>query len=570
MNENITTGLKISEMIDEINLTLQAQVPILSDDLNKKITLEKIINELDFIKVTSDLLSKDKTLATSAFASNILYTSIQTIQNDLMNLNLNIVEIESNISNIISILNDVDSFQADWNNDDPNSRSYIRNKPDVIIGPQGPQGIQGLQGLQGVAGRDGIDGKDGIDGAPGLPGENGKTTYFHIKYSVNPTGNPMTNIPSKYIGTVVTESPYPPSDYTVYKWFDWKGAQGADGQQGIPGESGVDGKTSYLHIKFGTGYDEVTGIMKFTTNNGEDPGDWMGTYVDFNILDSMDPTKYTWVYTKGTAGDQGPMTVFMGNYDSATTYTGGINLRHIVRYNAGNGTHYYITLKTAGNFSNIPPSNTTKWALFEAEFKSIATEFLFAEGANIAGWVFSLDANNNEYLRSQSQHNGIPNIVLNGAGGEITVNGSNEYTTSLATSTYGIDSGSFVEAGLYSTIGANNSSKFTHGDMDMRTGGAIGSGEDFTKIHLGTLRERSWHGAGANTYIPGIHYESFRNNKYANFSAGTIGDTGGGIVWNGGTPGGLAVCLNGLPTSDTNIFQGQVYVTADGTLKIKL
>lgn len=71
-------------------------------------------------------------------------------------------------------------------------------------GEQGIQGIQGIQGLQGERGEQGIQGNQGEQGVPGIPG---KTTYFHIKYSANANGNPISETPSTYIGTYVDYDP---------------------------------------------------------------------------------------------------------------------------------------------------------------------------------------------------------------------------------------------------------------------------------------------------------------------------------------------------------------------------
>ena len=150
---------------------------------------------------------------------------------------------------------------------------------------QGPQGPQGEQGIPGEAGKD------------GAPGHDGKTTYFHIKYSSNENGNPMTETPNLYIGTYVdfTEADSDdPSDYT------WSRFQGYDGEQGIPGTNGVDGKTSYLHIKYSD-----DGGKTFTANNGETPGAWIGVMTDTNADDSTDPSEYTWSKIKGDKGDKG-------------------------------------------------------------------------------------------------------------------------------------------------------------------------------------------------------------------------------------------------------------------------
>lgn len=161
-------------------------------------------------------------------------------------------------------------------------------------GEQGIQGIQGIQGLQGERGEQGIQGNQGEQGVPGIPG---KTTYFHIKYSANANGNPISEAPSTYIGTYVDYDPNDSTDYTAYTWSRFEGMQG---EQGIPGNNGIDGKTYYLHIKYSD-----DGGKTFTANKGETPGAYIGVYTDTNDKDSELVTKYTWSKIKGEKGDKG-------------------------------------------------------------------------------------------------------------------------------------------------------------------------------------------------------------------------------------------------------------------------
>ena len=143
----------------------------------------------------------------------------------------------------------------------------------------------------------GAKGDQGIPGPQGTPGTNGKTSYFHIKYSANSNGNPMTETPSTYIGTYVDFTEADSSNYRDYTWSRFQGAQGAKGEQGIPGTNGINGQTSYLHIKYSN-----DGGASFTSNNGETPGKYIGQYVDFNQTDSTDPDRYTWSLTQGADG----------------------------------------------------------------------------------------------------------------------------------------------------------------------------------------------------------------------------------------------------------------------------
>ena len=146
-------------------------------------------------------------------------------------------------------------------------------------GEQGPQGIQGEQGEKGDTGPQGIQGPAGVDGT---------SSYFHIRYSVNASGNPMTVAPSdssKYMGVVSTTSSTAPTSYAAYTWSLIKGADGANGTQG---PAGTDGKSSYLHIKYSD--DGET----FTDNDGENVGRYRGELVDFTEADSTNFDDYTW------------------------------------------------------------------------------------------------------------------------------------------------------------------------------------------------------------------------------------------------------------------------------------
>lgn len=137
-----------------------------------------------------------------------------------------------------------------------------------------------------ITGSQGIPGKDGVDG---------KTSYFHIKYSPveNPTASQMTDTPNKYIGTYVDFVQASSNDPSKYTWARF------EGNDGIPGTNGENGQTSYLHIKYSD--DGKT----FTANNGETPGVYMGVYVDFIQADSSVFSDYTWSKIKGEDGQDG-------------------------------------------------------------------------------------------------------------------------------------------------------------------------------------------------------------------------------------------------------------------------
>lgn len=149
---------------------------------------------------------------------------------------------------------------------------------------------------QGIPGQ---NGEDGQDGTPGPAGADGRTSYFHVKYSpvANPTPDQMTEVPDEYIGTYVD---FIEEDSTDPGMYSWSRFQGLPGEQGIPGQDGANGKTSYLHIRYSD-----DGGLSFTSNQGKTPGDYLGQYVDYVEEDSNNVYDYTWSKIKGEQGIQG-------------------------------------------------------------------------------------------------------------------------------------------------------------------------------------------------------------------------------------------------------------------------
>lgn len=167
--------------------------------------------------------------------------------------------------------------------DDFNAYTWVKIK--------GEDGAQGLRGLQGEKGEQGVAGTDG------------KTTYFHIKYSdiATPTmPSQITETPSTYIGTYVDFTSADSTDPSKYTWSRFKGSQGEKGDQGIPGVNGIDGNTSYLHIAYANSADGATGFSV----SDSDGKMYIGQYTDFAIADSTDPSKYTWSKIRGEDGKE--------------------------------------------------------------------------------------------------------------------------------------------------------------------------------------------------------------------------------------------------------------------------
>ena len=180
--------------------------------------------------------------------------------------------------------------------------------------------------------------KDGTNGTPGTPGADGKTPYMHLKYS-DDGGTTFTadsgETPGAYIGTYTDFTEADSTSVSDYTWAKIKGNDGADGKDGVsptvsitksgdtttitivdkngthtqtvkdgtdgtPGAPGADGKTPYFHVKYSDDGGET-----FTSNGGETPGQYIGTYTDYTVSDSTSVSAYTWAKIKGNKGDTG-------------------------------------------------------------------------------------------------------------------------------------------------------------------------------------------------------------------------------------------------------------------------
>lgn len=137
-----------------------------------------------------------------------------------------------------------------------------------------------------------------------------------------------------------------------------KGEQGIQGEQGIPGANGM---SSYFHIKYSV------------NSNGnpmiETPSTYIGTYVDSNIADSTDYTKYTWSKFEGKDGENG-----LPGKDGANGVTYYL---HIAYADSSDGSQNFSTTESTGKLYIGQCVNTTeadstsyadyKWTLIKGE-----------------------------------------------------------------------------------------------------------------------------------------------------------------------------------------------------------
>lgn len=181
---------------------------------------------------------------------------------------------------------------------------------------------------------EGAKGNKGDKGDEGDPGNNGD--YFEYQYAVNgsrstpPSLSKTSRNPSGWSTTVPTVGSL------QYLWFT---------------VAKINGETNLL-------------IQNWSTPARQTP------------YDGVD----------GRNGDTGPTMVYRGIYASDKVYYGTSKRVDAVKYNG----HYYVARVDAGNgYLNHVPTDTAYWNDFGAEFESIATNLLLAEGANIGDWFMS-------------------------------------------------------------------------------------------------------------------------------------------------------------------------------------
>ena len=215
---------------------------------------------------------------------------------------------------------------------------------------------------------DGEKGEQGIPGTKGDSGADGKTSYFHIKYSAiaNPTSSSqMTEEPSAYIGTYVDFTEADSTDPKKYTWSRFEGIQGEKGEQGIPG-IGTDGKTSYLHIAYATSADGSEGFSISESANKT----YIGQYTDFVPTDSTDPTQYAWTKIKGEMSAEQLAQLNQASTDASQAKTDANNAQtsidnlevggrnYVVKTDGFSSTKNGITVDYDGDVYHIYGTNT--------------------------------------------------------------------------------------------------------------------------------------------------------------------------------------------------------------------
>lgn len=224
-----------------------------------------------------------------------------------------------------------------------------------------------------------------------------------------------------------------------------------------------------------------------------------------------DPVRITPYDGKDGENGKSPALVYRGVYDSSKTYYGNQYRVDAVKYND----IYYVARIDAGSFSNVLPTNTSKWNPFGAQFESIATNLLLAEGANIGDWFISqgkivstletvnkitLDAKDGEVLLETSD-NDYDNIMSEygnqfGANIRLSLNRGNVEVRAKNSPSYSTGISYLSPTGIFSNMAGTDgmplSSGYTH------RGAIVGLG-------FANVAKRTWSVNMVDTIIAGVY-----------------------------------------------------------------
>lgn len=132
---------------------------------------------------------------------------------------------------------------------------------------------------------------DGVNGTPGPKGEDGKTTYFHVKYS-NDGGKTFTSNSGETVGAYIgTCTDYNVADPTSVGSYIWAKIKGDDGRDGTNGTNGKDGKGISKIQTFYQANNSTSGIYTYTSG-------WSEVFTA-----PSSSSKYLWTYQKTTYTD---------------------------------------------------------------------------------------------------------------------------------------------------------------------------------------------------------------------------------------------------------------------------
>lgn len=151
--------------------------------------------------------------------------------------------------------------------------------------------------------------KDGTNGTPGAAGKDGKTSYFHVKYS-NDGGKTFTGNSGEDTGTYMgSYTDYTEADSTDVKKYNWVKVKGDKGDKGDTGQKGQDGTSVKITSKSVTYQTSTSGTIAptgtwVTTVPTINNGQYLWTKTTVQYSDGNKTEAYSVSY-KGTNGTNG-------------------------------------------------------------------------------------------------------------------------------------------------------------------------------------------------------------------------------------------------------------------------
>lgn len=132
---------------------------------------------------------------------------------------------------------------------------------------------------------------DGVNGTPGPKGEDGKTSYFHLKYS-NDGGKTFTSNNGEDVGSYIgTYTDFVKEDSNIVSDYTWVKIEGKDGKDGKDGINGTNGKgISEIHTYYQAN-NQTSGIYAYSSG-------WSEAFTAPNSS-----SKYLWTYQKTIYND---------------------------------------------------------------------------------------------------------------------------------------------------------------------------------------------------------------------------------------------------------------------------
>lgn len=171
----------------------------------------------------------------------------------------------------------------------------------------------------------------------------------------------------------------------------------------------------------------------------------------------------------GETGATGASPRDMGVFKSGTNYVWNASYRDKIIYKIG-GVYYNFLVRNYGASVTDAPTSVNGDSNWEAmqKFVNIATDTLFATGANICGFMFTYkgtDANGIPFgdIKSQKSTNGVPNLILNSETGYF--HGINVDITGVINATSGTFKNVTVESGRIAGFSISGNG-LTNGNKD--------------------------------------------------------------------------------------------------------